>query len=429
MSTSPLVPFGRDFKKKYFTNFDPTLLPLNHASYGAQPVPVLEAEAKEHAEYRSNPDWYLHYVAAERLETARNELAQVLDADPRNIGFAHNGTTASNILLRSYPFQKGDYLIAASTTFGYCANTIKFLEEYIGIVPVFVPINYPMGSDEIVEAYAKAIKKSSAKGTVRMAFFDTVSSKPAARLPWERLVALCKDEGILSFVDGAHCIGLLENVSLNTVRPDFFVTNIHKWFYSPTSASLIYADKKHHRAIQSFPVSSGYVPQDAVLTAEEEDNLFKRKFTITGTGEYTNFIAATAAAHFRRDVCGGESNIIRYTYDLALKASALFVKELGGEPLVGGGPEDPLKIETSMVNVYVPFDKYGIPKEDYGKAMKAIQDYMARDSNVFIPLFIYNGRPAVRLAAQVYLELADFELGVQALKAAILKYIPTATFA
>lgn len=421
MTSSSVVPFGRQFREKYFA-FDPKLTPLNHGGYGGSPVEVLEAAAKEHSEFRANPDLYLGFQMEARLEPARAEVAKVLDADPLNIGFVHNGTTAANTILRSLPFRKGDIVIAASTTYGFCAATLEFLESLMGIVAVFVQINYPMTSDEIVGAYAKAIEEASAQGTVKLCFFDTVSSKPSARLPWERLVALCKEHGIPSFVDGAHCVGLLENVSLNTVRPDFFITNLHKWFYAPTPASLIYVDQKHHRTIQSFPISKGYTPQSAVLSPSAEKTLFHTKFGFTGTGDYSNYIAVAKAAQFRREVCGGEHAIISYTYDLAKKAAALFAQELNGQVLVGGGPADPLQIETSMVSVYVPLDEYGIPPSDYATAIPKIESNMIFNHHVYIPFIVYNGRPVIRLCAQVYLELADFEYGLQALKTAIKEY-------
>jgi selenocysteine lyase/cysteine desulfurase len=44
-------------------------------------------------------------------------------------------------------------------------------------------------------------------GRVRLAMFDTVLTFPGVRLPWERLVELCREMGVLSLIDGAHGIG------------------------------------------------------------------------------------------------------------------------------------------------------------------------------------------------------------------------------
>lgn len=415
------VPFGREFRHKHF-GFDPEYIPLNHGSFGASPNLVLAAVAKERDDFRSNPDLYTRYQVEGRLAPAHAEIAKVLDADPLNVAFVTNASIGVNTVLRSLPFKKGDVVVYASTTYAACANTIRFLKELMEIVPVFVKIDYPMSSDEIVDAYAKAIKDAKAQGPVKLGFFDVVSSMPAARLPWERLVALCREQGVLSFVDGAHCIGLLEDVSLNTVRPDFFVTNLHKWFYTPTPASLLYVDQKHHRAVQPFPISGSYIPHDADLSPEAEENLLLEKFKVIGAIDYSHYIAAATAAEFRRDVCGGEHAIISYSWDLARKAADLYAKELNAEILVGGGPEDDLDIRTAMINLYLPFEAYGIPKENYGEACVKLTSNLVHKYKVYVPFSVYNGRPLIRISGQTYLEMADFEDGLKAIKSVIKDY-------
>lgn len=417
--SSAQVPFGRQFRQTYF-EFDPAYIPLNHGSFGATPIPVLDAAAAEQRECRANTDLYLRYKMEAKMEPARQKLCEVLDADPLNMVFVANATIGVNTILRSMPLEKGDVVIAASTTYGACANTLRFLEERVGIVPVFIKIKYPMSSDEIVQAYENAIKES--EGPVKFGFFDAVSSMPAARLPWERLVELCKQYNVMSIVDAAHCVGLLPDVSLNTVRPDFFITNIHKWFFTPAPAALMYVDPKHHRSIQTFPISWTYTPEHQELPTGTEKTLLQAKFGFVGTIDYTNYIVAAKAAEFRQEVCGGEHAIIKYNSELASKGAALFAKELNGEVFVGSGPEDTLVTDTSMTNVYLSFAEYDIPVEDYPEAIAELQAQLVQKYNVFIQFSLYNGRPLIRLSGQVYLEMADFEDGVKALKAALKDY-------
>jgi selenocysteine lyase/cysteine desulfurase len=42
---------------------------------------------------------------------------------------------------------------------------------------------------------------------VRLVMFDTVLTFPGVRMPWERLVEVCREMGVLSLIDGAHGIG------------------------------------------------------------------------------------------------------------------------------------------------------------------------------------------------------------------------------
>lgn len=65
-------------------------------------------------------------------------------------------------------------------------------------------------------------------GRVRLAVFDTVVSMPGVRVPFEALIKVCRELGVLSCVDGAHGVGHVE-LNLGTLDPDFFVSNCHKY--------------------------------------------------------------------------------------------------------------------------------------------------------------------------------------------------------
>ena len=420
---SNTVPFGRQFRHKYF-QFDPEYIPLNHGSFGAAPTEVLEAAAEETRRCRANPDKYLRYELLNRTNPARLEVAKIIDADPKNVVFVQNATVGVNTVLRSIPFKKGDVVISASTTYGACTKTLQFLAQKIGIILVNVTLNYPMSSDQVVEAYYNAILEGKEKGPVVLAFFDAVSSMPACRLPWERLVKLCKDNNIMSFVDAAHCIGLLESISLSRVQPDFFVSNIHKWFFAPAPAALLYVAPQHHRAVHTFPISHTYIPNDGSKIPDSlEETLLEDKFGFIGTADYSNYVVTQKAAEFRREVCGGENAITTYCYDLAKKAADHFAKEFNGEILVGGGKDDPLDIQTSMVNVFLPLvEDFGVPEDDLMEAVNEIQVNLLQKYNVFIPFTVYKGRPLIRLSAQIYVDMQDFEDGAKALKLAIKDY-------
>lgn len=414
-----VIPFGRQFRKEYF-DFDEGYLPLNHGSFGACPNVVMDFATEEKARSKANPDLYLRYDLNDRLALGLAPIAQIMGANPKNIGFVPNATIGINAVLRSLPFKKGDVIIYANTTYGACIKTIGFLKDFMGVIPYQVTLNYPMSSDEVVAVYAKAIEDAKALGQVKMLFFDTVSSMPAFRLPWERLVKLAKDNGLLSMVDAAHCIGLLTNVSLDTVQPDFFVTNIHKWFFAPTPAALLYLAPQHHRTIQTLPISHTYIPNDgSVLPAEIEENLMQLKFGFIGTADYANYVASAKAFEFRRDVCGGEEVIAKYCLDLAKCAGKLYADELGGE-IIGGGGEGDLETATSMITLSISLP--GVSEDQMEKATAEIQENLVRKHNVFIPVFSYRGRATLRLSAQIYLEMLDFEEGLKVLKQVIKEY-------
>ena len=61
-----------------------------------------------------------------------------------------------------------------------------------------------------------------------IALFDTVSTFPGVRMPWEALVNLCRNRQTLSLVDGAHGVGHIDLMKVREYKPDFFTSNCYK---------------------------------------------------------------------------------------------------------------------------------------------------------------------------------------------------------
>lgn len=71
-----------------------------------------------------------------------------------------------------------------------------------------VEIEFPISEEEVVRRMREGIEKVRKEGKrVKVAMFDTVLTFPGVRMPWERLVELCREMGVLSLIDGAHGIG------------------------------------------------------------------------------------------------------------------------------------------------------------------------------------------------------------------------------
>lgn len=431
--------FGKEFRAKYF-EFDPEYVPLNNGSFGAPPAVVRERRDAEQLEFRRNPEKYMRFTIATKLTETLDQVAPFVginDKDnARNLVFVSNATVGVNTVLRSWPFKKGDVIVYSSTTYGACAKTALFLKTLFDIETKSVDISYPMTNDEIVQKYSNAIDEvlasDSNKDKTVMAFFDTVSSQPGCKLPWKELVALCKQKqgDVLSFVDGAHAIGLLTDIDLDTVKPDFFVTNLHKWFFCPTPCTVLYVDQKHHDKVQTFPISHSYIPDVTSTYAADSSvrkNLLHDKFLFVGTMDYTNYIASQEAIKFRRDVCGGEEAIRDYTYKLAKDAAQLFCNEFGTKTVTAGNNLDEDTTPTAMINVFLPtpsgpvdleapVDANGKHAVDLEFAANELQYALLFKYNVYFPIGVINNQLYTRLSAQVYLDLDDFQAGIDAFK-------------
>ncbi len=148
-----------------------------------------------------------------------------------------NATTGTDTVLRALQWEEGDVVLCYEVAYGALQKQIARLAEECtvpgGLGVEILDVGWPVGDDVLVEAWKERIREINGSGSkyegrrVKLAVFDTIVSMPGVRVPWERLVAVCREEGVLSLVDGAHGLGHI-SLDMQAAKPDFFVTNVHK---------------------------------------------------------------------------------------------------------------------------------------------------------------------------------------------------------
>ena len=208
--------------------FAPEYLPLNHGSFGTYPKSVRDEFRKWQDLSEAKPDTFIRYDYPKLLDSACTAIASFLDVPAQEVVLMQNATTGVNTVLRSLIFEERDVILHLSTAYGACAKTIDYICETTPAQSFNVKVEYPIGDDNLVVKFVEGLEAVKVDGKrVKVALFDTISSLPGVRVPWERLVEICRERGILSLVDGAHSVGHIE-LNLGRVQPDFFVSNCHK---------------------------------------------------------------------------------------------------------------------------------------------------------------------------------------------------------
>lgn len=142
--------------------------------------------------------------------------------------FVKNASTGVNTVLRNLVFNEGDVIVYFATIYGAMEKTIISISETTPVRGLKVEYEFPISHDELVKRFRDVVVGAKQKGlNVRLAVFDTIVSMPGVRFPFEKLVEACREEGILSLIDGAHAIGQIQ-LNLAQLDPDFFVSNCHK---------------------------------------------------------------------------------------------------------------------------------------------------------------------------------------------------------
>jgi hercynylcysteine S-oxide lyase len=155
----------------------------------------------------------------------------LLNVDADELVFVQNATTAINTVLRNLEYNNGDVIIFFATIYGACEKTVKYITETTPAESRKINYSYPVSDAFLVNQLRATINNVRKEGKVpRIAIFDTIVSMPGVRMPYERLLQVCQEEGVLSFVDAAHAVGMLnaKALDLGKLKPDFFVSNLHK---------------------------------------------------------------------------------------------------------------------------------------------------------------------------------------------------------
>lgn len=213
-----------------------------------------------------------------------------------------------------------DEIIHFSTIYGGIGKTVDYVVDstYGRVSSRSIELTYPISDDAIIAKFRRAVQESSQLKRPRAAVFDVVSSVPGVCFPYKEMVSICRELGILSIVDGAQGVGMLE-LDMTALDPDFFVSNCHKWLLVPRGCAVFYVPQRNQHLIRStVPTSHGYVPlPDAAPRANPlpptTKSVFVNAFEYIGTLDNSPYLCVKDALDFRERVLGGEARIQRYS--------------------------------------------------------------------------------------------------------------------
>ncbi|KAJ5114013.1 hypothetical protein N7456_002547 [Penicillium angulare] len=427
MTINKLPSFGSPMLKHWL--FDPAYKNLNHGSYGAHPSAVRDAQRAYQELADGRPDPYVRQQHAVLLNEARQDIATLINASQDECVFVKNATTGVATVLYNLNFQSGEALIYFQPVYGAVENVMTSLTEHTALQTRKVHFQYPISEEEIERRFHEVIVQTREEGLkVRAAVFDTIHSVPGVRFPFEKFVGICREEGILSVIDGAHGIGQIP-LDMNAVQPDFLVSNCHKWLYTPRSAAVLYVPKRNqHLMHTALPTSWGFIPtpnsHDTAQTAENESP-FEKLFQLVATDDYSAYICVGAALKFRKEICGGEESLMQYCYKIANEGADIVATALGTdvlqEPDLKPGEISRMR-QCALTTVRLPImvsedssnplplgTRVSVTTEEADRASEFCHQALLAKYDTFVPIFRHGPWMWTRLSGQVYLQASDFE--------------------
>ena len=295
-------------------SLDPAVTFLNHGSFGACPIAVLEFQAALRRELELEPVDFLVTRLPARLDAARAALATFIGADPADLVFVPNATTGVNAVLRSLPFAAGDEILATSHTYAASRKTLDFVAARSGARVVVAALPFPVQHEsQILEAVLSCVSSRT-----RLALLDHVTSPTALVLPVASLITELRARGVESLVDGAHAPGMVP-LAVADLGAAYYTGNAHKWLCAPKGAAFLHVRRDRQPELHPTVISHGY------------PSGFQKEFDWTGTFDPTAWLCIPECIRYLGGLlAGGWPELMATNRRLALQARDLVLECVGG---------------------------------------------------------------------------------------------------
>jgi isopenicillin-N epimerase len=184
---------------------DPDVVQLNHGSFGATPLPVIEEQDRWRRLIEANPTGFVLESLEPALDEARTRLCALVGADPADLVFVTNATMGVNTVVRSLRFEPGDELLTIDHVYNACRNALEYAAATTGAKVVIAQVPFPLDSpNQVVDSIISAVTDRT-----RFVLIDHVTSPTGLVLPIADIIAPLEARGVTVMVDGAHGPGMV----------------------------------------------------------------------------------------------------------------------------------------------------------------------------------------------------------------------------
>lgn len=304
---------GNSESKLYMPNLknlfqlDPSIVFLNHGSFGAVPSEVFQTYQEWQRKLEFQPVKFLGREITHLMQSARTCLATYLGVQEDEVLYFPNPTTAINMVARNmipaplenknkpqarFILHPGDEILTSDHEYGAMDRTWNYICEVTGARYRKQSIQTPISDDAtgFVDQFWQGVTSKT-----RVIFISHITSPTAMIFPVAEICRRARQAGILTIVDGAHAPGQI-NLNLLELGADIYTGACHKWLMAPKGSAFLYARKELQSWMDPLIISWGFASEAGYGSGKPWIDYHEWQ----GTRDMAAFLSVPAAIEFQK---------------------------------------------------------------------------------------------------------------------------------
>ena len=361
---------------------------LNHGSYGAVPRHVLAEQDRLRAHIERDATTYFQDEFPQAIRRMAGVAASHFGGSANDWVFCENATAAVNSILASLPLLAGDELVTTSHAYGAVAKAMRIWAERCGgkVVRAEIP-SIVESEDEIVAAIEYAFTPRT-----KLLVTDHITSATAIVFPVARIVEAAHRANVPVLIDGAHAPGHIA-LDVPSIGAEWYAGNAHKWLFAPKGCGLLW----------TAPAQQD-LTRPAVLSHGSPDG-YTQAFDWIGTRDITPWLCLEAAIAAHENFGGA-----------FLMARNRALADEGAAHVAGafnGTTSAPPELRGAMASIRLG------PAPAQPEKSRILRQRLVKEFGIVVPVFAFADQLWVRISAQIYNEIEDYDRLAGALRKAL----------